>query len=155
MHFDNTLDFLDLFLPIQFSSSSRARAFLWLIYYYLEFPSSSVSLPDEDDYDGDGSSASATNPFADKYALRHPGKIPLLKTLTPEEMASENVDSEEEKLWGEKMLLQRKEFRARMDKAKDKKAAEAEEGAMVGPGGEGKVDGVLTTGLRRVCLQGL
>jgi len=144
MHFDNTDEFLDLFLPIQVSSSSRARAFLWLIYHYLELPSSSVSSSvGDDDYDGDGTSVPTTNPFADKHALLHPGKIPLLKMLTPEEMELENVDEEEEKLWGEKMLSQRKEFQAKMDKAKDnKKVATAAVEELAGPS-ERKFDKML------------
>ena len=101
MHFENALDFLDLFLPINVSSASRARAFLWLCYHYLESAADNASR----------------NPFSDPHAS-HPNKIPPLVTLTQEEMELENVDSSEEVAWGEKMSLQRKEFQARMDKGK-------------------------------------
>jgi hypothetical protein len=111
MHFDNTLDFLDLFLPINMSSASRARAFLWLCYHYLESSSDHVGLK---------------NPFADPHTA-HPKKIPPLIKLTQEEMAQENVDSEDEVAWGEKMLLQRKEFQAKMEKGKDKKGDDGED----------------------------
>ena len=113
MHFENSLDFLDLFLPINVSSASRARAFLWLCYHYLESSTDNAS--------------SLRNPFADPH-VSHPNKIPPLVTLTQEEMELENVDSEDEIAWGEKMLLQRKEFQARMGKGKDKKAGDGEDG---------------------------
>jgi Ino eighty subunit 1 len=110
MHFENALDFLDLFLPINVSSASRARAFLWLCYHYLESAADNASR----------------NPFSDPQAS-HPNKIPPLVTLTQEEMELENVDSPEEVAWGEKMMTQRKDFQARMDKGKDKKPGEGED----------------------------
>jgi Ino eighty subunit 1 len=90
------VDLLDLFLPISISSVSRAKAFLWLCFNYLEGTSS--------------------NPFADKYANRNPGKIPLLQTLTTEQMELENLDTEEEKEWGDKMKRQRLQFQESISK---------------------------------------
>jgi len=104
MHFENTLDFLDLFLPINVSSASRARAFLWLCYHYLESPDSSSDI---------------RNPFADLH-VPHPHKIPPLVTLTAEEMEHENVDSKEELEWAERMSLQRKELQVKMEKGEEK-----------------------------------
>jgi Ino eighty subunit 1 len=90
------VDLLDLFLPIGISSASRAKAFLWLCFHYLEGTSS--------------------NPFADERANRSSRKIPLLQMLTTEEMKSENVDTEEEMIWGEKMRLQRLQFQENISK---------------------------------------
>jgi Ino eighty subunit 1 len=51
------------------------------MYYYLENP--------------DGQ-----NPFDDPYSRIHPGKAPLVRKLSKEEEAKENVDTMEEKEWG-------------------------------------------------------
>ncbi|CCM02787.1 uncharacterized protein FIBRA_04896 [Fibroporia radiculosa] len=83
-------DFLDFFTPIHISSESRARAFLWLCYHYHEAPS--------------------YNPFSDDHANTHPGQIPSLAVLSPEEAALENVDPPDEIEWGWKMTRQRREF---------------------------------------------
>ncbi|KAF8528137.1 hypothetical protein BU17DRAFT_61443 [Hysterangium stoloniferum] len=90
-HFDPPFDFLDIFLPVNASSTSRARAFLWLMFHYLE-------------------SSTVDNPFADDYARRYPGKIPRLTILTPRHRAAENVDTEEELAFGRKMALYRSRF---------------------------------------------
>ncbi|TFY82697.1 hypothetical protein EWM64_g1323 [Hericium alpestre] len=90
-HFGRTdIDFLDLFLPINLSSASRANAFLWLIYHYHEAPSA--------------------NPFDDDYSRANEGMAPKLVDLTPEEMALENVDTQEEKDFGIKMSQFRLDF---------------------------------------------
>jgi Ino eighty subunit 1 len=81
IHFDGTLNFLDLFLPKPLSSQDRARVFLWLMYYYLENP--------------DGQ-----NPFDDPYSRMNPGKAPQVRKLTKDEEAKENVDTLEEREWG-------------------------------------------------------
>ncbi|KAI0932399.1 hypothetical protein AcW2_001044 [Taiwanofungus camphoratus] len=88
----SSFDFLDLFTPINVSSESRARAFLWLCYHYHEAPS----------YRG--------NPFSDTHSNISLGQIPPLITLSPEEAALENVDTAEEKQWGQRMTLQRRDF---------------------------------------------
>jgi len=116
MHFDNNLDLLDLFLPINMSSSSRARAFLWLCYHYLESSDNSTNQ---------------RNPFDDPH-VPHPHKIPPLVTLTPEEMEQENIDTEEELLWAERMTLQRKDFQAKLDKGKDKQEVESNPASVQG-----------------------
>lgn len=86
---------MDFFSPINVSSESRARAFLWLCYHYHEAPS--------------------RNPFDDDYARKHPGLVPSLESLSPEEASLENVDSPGEVAWGEKMTAQRKDFMAIKD----------------------------------------
>ncbi|KAJ7130088.1 hypothetical protein C8R43DRAFT_1025747 [Mycena crocata] len=100
VHFDGTLNFLDLFLPKPLSSQDRARVFLWLMYYYLENP--------------DGQ-----NPFDDPYSRTHPGKAPLVRKLTKEEESQENVDTPEEKEWGVTMSAQRNAFLTRLVMASD------------------------------------
>lgn len=90
------MEFTTLFTPTNISSESRARAFLWLTYHYLE--SSSTDL---DDYD---TIKSTGNPFCD---TQRPGKAPAFVRLTPEEQEKENVDSEEEKALGAKLVEQR------------------------------------------------
>lgn len=107
MHFDPPFDFLDLFLPISASSSSRARAFLWLIFHYLESPS-------------------MHNPFSDNYANQHPGKVPKLFILTPRQRALENIDTEEELEYARRMAQFRSNFLQKQiaDENKDKTGLE-------------------------------
>ncbi|EGO01145.1 hypothetical protein SERLA73DRAFT_179227 [Serpula lacrymans var. lacrymans S7.3] len=91
VHFDPPLNFLDLFLPINVSSTSRARAFLWLIYHYLEGP----ELP---------------NPYDDDYSRQNDGKVPWLHRLSETEFAKENVDTPDEIAWGKRMSSERNTF---------------------------------------------
>ncbi|GJE85975.1 hypothetical protein PsYK624_020550 [Phanerochaete sordida] len=123
---DTELDFLDFFSPVNLSSESRARAFLWLCYHYYE-----GTLP---------------NPFDYPKAHKTPGQIPPLEFLSPEEAALENVDSPEEKEWGEKMTAQRKVFMENKDKldkldegAQDQDAPKDRNGKR---GGRGRARGV-------------
>jgi len=94
-HFSGNLDFIDLFSRENVSSLSRARAFLWLCYHYLESPSSDS----DDDYDGEG----LCNPFNDSRGRDAPTFI----FLSESEVAQENVDPDDEKILGEKLVLQR------------------------------------------------
>ncbi|KAK5137617.1 hypothetical protein LTR08_007912 [Meristemomyces frigidus] len=94
VHFQAPRDFFDLVLRGSLSSASRARAFLWLIWWYLE---SDFSLED-----------SQRNPFgAGQYMDGEEGsgnlplKVPPLESLTEEQAALENVDSEDEMHFGE------------------------------------------------------
>ncbi|KAI0757158.1 hypothetical protein C8Q80DRAFT_1215864 [Daedaleopsis nitida] len=90
-HFDPPVEFLDLFLPINLSSSTRARVFLWLIYHYLQGPDS-------------------PNPFDDDYSRANPPKVPRMRSLTREEQAQENVDPPDEVEWGKHMSALRSKF---------------------------------------------
>ncbi|KAG6861204.1 hypothetical protein C0995_002553 [Termitomyces sp. Mi166 len=92
VHFDGVINFLDLFLPNRgLVSADRARAFLWLAYFYLE-------------------SNEGPNPFDDDFARRHLGKAPLLRQMTEQQRRLENVDTNEEMIWGKKMSTQRNAF---------------------------------------------
>ncbi|KAF8649902.1 hypothetical protein AX16_005661 [Volvariella volvacea WC 439] len=91
VHFDNNINFLDLFLPKKFHSGDRAKAFLWHIYYYME--------------DSQG-----PNPFDDDFSRQHLGKAPQLRSLTDQEWARENVDTPSETDWGYRMKIVRINF---------------------------------------------
>ncbi|PPQ69069.1 hypothetical protein CVT25_004245 [Psilocybe cyanescens] len=93
-HFNGRLDFIDLFLRSDISSSSRAKAFLWLCYNYLESPSS------EDDYDEEPGS----NPFSDSTKQFSP---PSITSLTPEEIEEENKEPPEDIALAEKLITHR------------------------------------------------
>ncbi|TFK40964.1 hypothetical protein BDQ12DRAFT_600597 [Crucibulum laeve] len=93
-HLSDELDFNDLFLRREISSLTRARTFLWLVFNYLE----ASSVADDDDYDDEG----APNPFSDPRR-----GVPSLIPLTSDEVASENIDSVQEKTLAEKLTAQR------------------------------------------------
>ena len=96
VHFDGSLNFLDLFLPNRsLSSFDRAQAFLWHVYYYLE-------------------SSEGNNPFDDEYSRANARKAPLLRKLTDAQISTENVDTLEEIAWGRKMSAQRNAFLQRL-----------------------------------------
>lgn len=102
------LEWGDLFTPIAYSSESRAKAFLWLCYHYVE----SMSITE--------------NPFADDYTKTHKGYCPKLIPLTPEEMALENVDTQEELAAGVAMTERRKDFLAKFKQASSAKITQKE-----------------------------
>ncbi|EMC91217.1 hypothetical protein BAUCODRAFT_117532 [Baudoinia panamericana UAMH 10762] len=93
-HFQQPRDFFDLVMRGSLSSASRAKAFLWLIWWYLE---SNFTREDAE-----------RNPFGPgQYGEGEEGtdampiKVPTLESLTEEQAALENVDTEEEKHFGE------------------------------------------------------
>ncbi|TKA67998.1 hypothetical protein B0A55_08619 [Friedmanniomyces simplex] len=93
-HFNPPRDFFDLVMRGSLSSASRARAFLWLIWWYLE-----------SDF---GYEDSQSNPFgkgqlgdSEEGTDVLPLKVPTLESLTEEQAALENVDTEEEERFGE------------------------------------------------------
>ncbi|KAK5124019.1 hypothetical protein LTR85_002216 [Meristemomyces frigidus] len=94
VHFQAPRDFFDLVMRGSLSSASRARAFLWLIWWYLE-----------SDF---GHEDSQRNPFgAGLYGDGEEGtgalpvKVPTMESLTEEQAKLENVDTEDEKYFGE------------------------------------------------------
>jgi len=91
IHFNASLNFLDIFLPGNLSSMDRAQVFLWLMFHYLESPA-------------------AQNPFHDEHSRNNPGKVPVIRRLSDAEMEMENVDTPEEVEWGNKMSNLRNEF---------------------------------------------
>lgn len=98
LHFFPPRDFFDLVMRPNLSSKSRATAFLWLMWWYLE-----------SDFSRD---AAKNNPFGEGQAPTDgdtsglPIKCPQFEILTPEQEALENVDTVEEKNFGE---IKRKE----------------------------------------------
>lgn len=95
LHFLPPRDFFDLVMRPNLSSRSRATAFLWLMWWYLE-----------SDFTKE---AALANPFGpgqfgpvgDTAPSDMPIKCPPFDFLTPEQEALENVDTAEEKTFGE------------------------------------------------------
>ncbi|KAI5116745.1 hypothetical protein M0805_000439 [Coniferiporia weirii] len=112
-HFDpdNTLDFVDLFLPVPVPSAARARVFLWLCFHYLEPPN-------------------APNPY-DDHEHGQDARAPRLLRLSAEEAVAsrENVDPPDEIARGAKMMEQRRAFIARERQEASASAATREDGA--------------------------
>lgn len=98
MHFDVPRDFFDLVMKPTLSSRSRATAFLWLMWWYLESDFSTQNALD--------------NPYGpgrrsrDADEREMPIKCPQFEYLTEEQAETENVDTDEEKEFGE---IKRKE----------------------------------------------
>jgi len=96
-HFPDNMDFYDLVMRTTLSSKSRARAFLWLMWLYLE--------SDFTDQECLG------NPFGrGKYGRdkTKPMCVPEFEYLTEDQAQKENVDTEEEKAFGEAKQEERK-----------------------------------------------
>lgn len=100
LHFFPPRDFFDLVMRSALSSESRAKAFLWLMWWYLE-----SDFTEQD---------ALNNPFgagqpgtAGDATSGMPIKTPPFKHLTEEEAALENVDTEEEKQFGEEKRKER------------------------------------------------
>ena len=90
-HFDPPRDFFDLVMRPTLSSKSRATAFLWLIWFYLESDfSAGMALK---------------NPFGPgRVGIEggpEPFRVPKFEHLTEAQAEAENVDTEEEKAYGE------------------------------------------------------
>ena len=100
MHFYQPRDFFDLVIRSTLSSRSRAKAFLWLVWWYLESDFSEH--------------AALNNPFGRGLPGDEPGslpiKVPAFEHLTEEQANAENVDTEEEKVYGEMKRLERKQI---------------------------------------------
>ncbi|CAD0092597.1 unnamed protein product [Aureobasidium mustum] len=96
LHFNHPRDFFDLVMRPSLSSRSRATAFLWLMWWYLESDFSNESA--------------LSNPFGagcEPEGGGLPIKVPPLESLTEEQAALENVDSQEEKDYGEQKRKER------------------------------------------------
>ncbi|KAG5513935.1 hypothetical protein PMAC_000557 [Pneumocystis sp. 'macacae'] len=95
LHFNSSIEFIDLFTKASFSSKSRARAFLWLCWHYLET---------------DGSAEVAMkNPF-NSGNNENPLNAPNLDVITEEDAALENVDTPMELEYAAKMAEERKRY---------------------------------------------
>ncbi|KIY72760.1 hypothetical protein CYLTODRAFT_417544 [Cylindrobasidium torrendii FP15055 ss-10] len=99
-------EFIDLFLPLDISSSSRARIFLWLCYHYYEFsspnPEGAVDSPSK-----------RANPFSDPL---RPGTVPAFAILTRAEAEMENVDTPEEIARGQASIDKRSEVVSKINR---------------------------------------
>jgi len=100
LHFFPPRDFFDLVMRSNLSSKSRATAFLWLMWWYLESDFTKESA--ERNPFGSGQ----YGPTDDPATAENPFKCPPFDFLSPEQEALENVDTEEEKTFGE---IKRKE----------------------------------------------
>lgn len=107
-HFFPPRDFFDLFMRPTLSSRSRATAFLWLIWWYLE---SDFSFED-----------SQRNPFGAGVAGDDgplPPRVPPMEILTEDQAELENIDTEEEKEYGEAKRIERLGEIIRVSRAKN------------------------------------
>lgn len=100
LHFLPPRDFFDLVMRPNLSSKSRATAFLWLMWWYLESDFSREAA--EKNPFGPGQ----LGPADDAATADFPIKCPPFDILTPDQEALENVDTVEEKTFGE---IKRKE----------------------------------------------
>lgn len=93
MHFDVPRDFFDLVMKSGLTSRSRATAFLWLMWWYLE--------SDFSEHDA------LNNPYGPGRVGEGAGpddmpiKTPQFEVLTDEQAVLENVDTQDEKDYGE------------------------------------------------------
>ncbi|OMP84104.1 Ino eighty subunit 1 [Diplodia seriata] len=100
LHFFPPRDFFDLVMRSALSSESRAKAFLWLMWWYLESDFTEHDAMNNPFGPGQpGTSGDATGGM--------PIKTPPFKHLTEEEATLENVDTEEEKVFGEEKRKER------------------------------------------------
>ncbi|KAH7402167.1 hypothetical protein DE146DRAFT_652596 [Phaeosphaeria sp. MPI-PUGE-AT-0046c] len=100
IHFFPPRDFFDLVMRANLSSKSRATAFLWLMWWYLE--SDFTKEAAERNPFGPGQFGPAEDPIT----AENPLKCPPFEILSPEQEALENVDTVDEKTFGE---IKRKE----------------------------------------------
>ncbi|KAF1941415.1 hypothetical protein EJ02DRAFT_404687 [Clathrospora elynae] len=100
LHFFPPRDFFDLVMRPNLSSKSRATAFLWLMWWYLESDFSKEAA--ESNPFGPGQ----LGPLDDPATADFPIKCPPFEILGPDQEAAENVDTIEEKTFGE---IKRKE----------------------------------------------
>lgn len=120
-HFTNKVDFFDLTMRPTISSASRARAFLWLMWWYLE-----SSFTKEDALNnpfGPGEYREDEDPTKDDVI---PLLVPKLVHITAEEGDAENVDTEDEIAFADKMTQERKRIMAEL--ANDTSLSLAESG---------------------------
>ncbi|KAJ4370375.1 hypothetical protein N0V83_004893 [Neocucurbitaria cava] len=100
LHFLPPRDFFDLVMRSNLSSRSRATAFLWLMWWYLESDYSKEAA--ESNPFGPGQLGPADDPATAEFPI----KCPPFEFLSPEQEVLENVDTPDEKTFGE---IKRKE----------------------------------------------
>ena len=106
VHFTDKIDFFDLAMRSTLSSKSRANAFLWLMWWYLE-----------SDFNEESALGNPFGPGEWKENQNRefeplPLLVPRLVVITPEEGDAENIDTEEEKVFAERMTQERKRLNA-------------------------------------------
>jgi Ino eighty subunit 1 len=100
-HFTSSIDFFDLVIRSTLTSGSRARAFLWLMWWYLESDFTAESSKNNPFGPGEFEQGNPANELV-------PEKVPRLEMISEEEGDAENVDTEEEKIFADKMQKERK-----------------------------------------------
>ncbi|KAF2280881.1 ino eighty subunit 1 [Westerdykella ornata] len=101
IHFFPPRDFFDLVMRPSLSSRSRATAFLWLMWWYLE-----SNFTKEDALNNPFGPGQYADP-SDSESGAVPVKCPPFEILTPEQEALENVDTPDEKNFGEEKRKER------------------------------------------------
>jgi Ino eighty subunit 1 len=97
LHFPANGDFYDLIMKEDVSSTSRALSFLWLMWFYLE-----------SDFTEEGADENPFGPGVDyDLDVRNQG-VPEFEILTKEQQELENVDTPEEKNFGNAKMRERK-----------------------------------------------
>ncbi|ODQ55284.1 hypothetical protein SAICODRAFT_5232 [Saitoella complicata NRRL Y-17804] len=94
-HFAPPREFYDLFTRTGLSSLSRANAFLWLCWHYLETSGAAADT--------------ASNPFG-APDVEGTVRLPKMVHLTEEQVALENVDTEEELAYAQRMAEERRKY---------------------------------------------
>ena len=104
-HLPHPIDFFDLFVRSSVSSESRARAFLWLMWWYLE-----SSFTKEDALNNPFGPGTYPDGVSEQDADALPTKVPELTFLSDEDGDAENVDTEFEYDFADKMREERRKI---------------------------------------------
>lgn len=108
LHFPDGQDFFDLIMKSSYSSESRARAFLWLMWWYSESTFTHGDV--ERNPFGAGSVSDTSEYESNERVAGGKVRVPPLEPLTAEQEAQENVDTPEEKKFGEDKRKERIEI---------------------------------------------
>lgn len=135
MHFLDKIDFFDLAIRPTVSSHSRAVAFLWLMWWYLESDFTKEAALNNPF--GSGEYKEDQDPDDPKEI---PMLVPKLEHITEEEGDAENIDTEIEVEFGEKMTKERLRINAKF----------AEEDALNEQSGTVKEGGIEHKGVKRL-----
>ena len=104
-HMPHPIDFFDLFVRSSVSSESRARAFLWLMWWYLE-----SGFTKEDALNNPFGPGTYPDGVSEQNAEALPTKVPELEFLSEEDGDAENVDTEDERRFADKMREERRKI---------------------------------------------
>lgn len=133
LHFPPGREFHDLIMKTNLSSKSRARAFLWIMWFYLE-----------SDFTEEGC---WENPFGEgvDYGVDVANQgVPRMEELSKEEEAEENIDTQEEVVFGKgKQAMRKKIIEADQQYALESNSKRGSRARMFPAGEEGSTMGVL------------